>query len=320
MKKNFFSQIGLLLLAVIMVTGCQKQFPEPETPDDAFLKSGSNANVENKYRLLVDKGLSDGFLQWYHYNENGLADEFHIFKPDIIDWWATMEYDNRNIMSKARFFYSTDDFYDIVFTWEKNQLVKETWFVPGTENIADYIVNSYNGKGQLVKKDDPPYELYTIFQYDAVGNCSGWKIFDYQDNLYYAVDFSYSGPVKNPFTSVTGWPISLFFLDDISSPNRFTGVKGYYHDENGNQIVDYQWNSAETEIRTGFQNYPVYQNSRDEVNGDWTDQTWTYEMGAGKSGYAPEKIQPTLNSGKQNVRYPQRFRPQTFQTGNKRTA
>ncbi len=48
-------------------------------------------------------------------------------------------------------------------------------------------------------------------------------------------------------------------------------------------VILFQWKSAETEIITGAENYPVYQNSIDAVGGMVTDQTWTYENCAGNS-------------------------------------
>ena len=267
-----------------MITSCHDQVLEPELSDDSFLKSGSKGKEEYKIRLLEDKGLSDGFLQGYRYNEMGLADSFYLSKPDLFNFWATMEYDKKNRMSKARFFYSEDDFYDIILTWEKDKLVKETWYVPGTEDILDYYINTYNKKGQLVKRDNPPYNWYSQFHYDNKGNLKSQEIINNDGSLYYGWEFSYSKPVKNPFTAVPGMPVSIFFVEwNEISPNRFTGLKTYYHDEDGNKVVDFNWESAETILKAGPGHYAVYQNSRDVISNNWTDQTWTYEKSSGKS-------------------------------------
>jgi hypothetical protein len=284
MKKEVFSSVGLMLLALIMINSCKDQVLEPDLSDGVLLKSGSKGNVENRIRLLEDKGLSDGFLDGYRYNELGLADSFYLSKPDLYKFWATMEYDNKNRMSKARFFYSEDDFYDIVLTWEKDKLVKETWYAPGTEDIVDYYVNTYNKKGQLIRRDDPPYFFHCLFYYDNTGNLKSLEIINDDGSFNYGQEFSYSRSVKNPFTAVPGMPVSMFFVNDNeSSPNRFTGIKGYYKDENGDKVVDFNWESAETVLKAGPEHYAVYQNSRDVVSDTWTDQTWTYEKSSGKS-------------------------------------
>lgn len=284
MKRENFFRVGLMLFALTMITSCQDQVLEPELSDDDLLKSGSKGNVENKIRLLEDKGLSDGFLQGYRYNEMGLVNSFYLFKPGIFDWWATMEYDDNNRMSKARFFYSEDEFYDIVLTWEKDKLVEETWYVPGEEEIVDHYINTYNKKGQLVKRDNPPYDFYALFQYDNKGNLKSMKLIDYDENFFYGQEFSYSKPVKNPFTAVPGMPVSIFFVNwNEISPSRFSGIKAYYFDEKGNEVVEFNWESAETVLKAGLGNYAVYQNSRDVVSDTWTDQTWTYEKSSGKS-------------------------------------
>lgn len=161
MRKKLFFQFGSMLLALIMVTSCEKQNMEPDQSDDVFLKSGSKHKGEMKYRLLVDSGLSDGFIQSYHYNYKGLADEFHLSKPDLYSYSAMMEYNEKNLMSKARAYVGAD-YYDLVFTYDNDKLVKETWYFPGTMDVYDNYVNTYNDKGQLIKRDDPPYEVYTF--------------------------------------------------------------------------------------------------------------------------------------------------------------
>jgi len=284
MKKEVFFRVGLMLFALIMITSCQDQILEPEQSDDALLKSGSKGNEENKIRLLEDKGLSDGFLFGYRYNETGLADSFYLSKPDMYNFWATMEYDKKKRMSKARFYYSDVDFYDIVLTWEKDKLVKETWYAPGTNDVVDYYVNTYNKRGQLVRRDDPPWQFYSLFQYDNNGNLKKMEVIWDDGSLYYGQEFSYSKPVKNPFTAVPGMPVTLFFVEwNDSSPNRFTGIKNYYNDENGNKVIDFNWESDETVIKAGHEHYAAYQNSRDIFSDTWTDQTWTYEKSSGKS-------------------------------------
>jgi hypothetical protein len=312
MKKKFFYMLGSVLFTLAIFSSCQKQMDEPDQSGNVTLKSGSKANVTNNYRLLVDKGLSDGFLQWYHYNDAGLADEFHLFKPDQYDWWATMEYSSRNLISKAHFYYSDEEHYDIVFDYDKNKIVKETWYLPGTDDVVDYYLNIYDSKGQLAERDDPPYELKTIFQYDATGNCTSEETFDYQGNLYFGVEYTYSKPIKNPFASVTGLPIAWLWVNDHLDQNRFTGLKQYFKDEDGNQVVIFDWESAETQISTGPRNYADYQNSRDVISDTWTDQTWTYDNNTGNSGLAHIDVSSSQGKANSNVHNNFRFRSNTL--------
>jgi hypothetical protein len=312
MKKKFLYLMGSMLLTLVFVSSCQKQTEEPDQNGNVYLKSGSLANVTNSYRLLVDKGLSDGFLQWYHYNDLGLADEYHAFKPDQYNMWATMEYNERNLISKATFYYSEEDYYDIVFDYVKNKLVKETWYLPGTDVVVDYYINTYNSKGQLAERNDPPYELKSIYKYDATGNCTNVEIFDYQGNLYLGEEFTYSKPIKNPFESVTGLPVAWLWVDDHLDQNRFTGFKYYFNDEGGNRVLIFDWESSETEIRTGMQNYAVYQNSRDAISDTWTDQTWTYESNAGNRGSAHIDISASQGKANSNALNNFKFRSNTF--------
>ena len=281
MKKTLSFRQVLVVTALISVISCKNEFQDLNAIDEAALKS---ANVENKIRLLEDKGLSDGFLQGYRYNELGLADEYYLSKTGQYNFWATMEYDSNKRMSKARFYYDADIYFDIVFTYEKDKLVKETWYVPGTEEVVDYYINTYNNKGQLVRRDEPPFQLRSEFQYDNVGNLTVMELIWDDGSLLYGMECSFSGPLKNPFASVTGLPVAIIWADDNnSSPNRFTGLKYYYNDEDGNKVIDFNWESDETIINIGSQHYPIYQNSLDVISDTWADQTWTYEKSAGKS-------------------------------------
>jgi hypothetical protein len=289
MKKNIFLRFGSLLLSLIVVTGCQKQIQQQDKKaGDVLAKIGNNANVEKRCRLLVDEGLSDGFNQSYHYSDKGLADEFYLSKPGEYNFWATMSYGDRNEIRNARFFYDAATFYDIVFEYDKDKITTETWYVPGTDISVDGYINSYNGQGQLVKRDEPLYELYTLYYYDAARNPVKIELFDYAGNLWYGANLDYSRPIKNPFMSVTGLPESIWFTDAIEGPNRFTGLRYYFLDQ-GSEFTFFQWKSEETEIITGAENYPVYQKSIDAIGGMETAQTWTYENCAGNSDAAHSK-------------------------------
>jgi hypothetical protein len=307
MKKVYFPTLGILLLALTIVTGCQKETPElQDQASDPTLKSSSYNKDKHGCRLVADSGLSDGFLLTYHYNDKGLADEYHVSKPDQFNFSATMEYDNRNLMTKAIFTYGDGVFYDIVFTYDKNRIVTETWYTQDTKEIVDGYVNTYNKKGQLVKRDEPVYEIYCLFKYDAIGNVVSGELFFKDGTFWYGTEYAYSGPIKNPFASVAGLPSSVFYTDDCTTPNRFTGLKSYHNDEFGNRVVAFNWESAETEIKTGPENYPVYQNSRDLISDTWTDQIWRYENCSDHCGWTHPKN--AVTGRKANINSPYSFR------------
>ena len=281
MKIKLFFQFGSMLLALLMFSSCEKSIQELDQSEELFLKSGSKDNAEIKYRLVVESGLSNGYFRSYHYNDKGLVDEFHISRPNEFSWSATMEYDENNIMSKARFYITPEEFYDIVLTYENDKLVKETWYYPGTMDVFDYYINTYNNEGQLVKRDEPLFELYTLFYYYDDGNFKGNEIF-YQGNLYVGYEFEYSKKIKNPFATVTGLPVTLFILDDLTVPYWGTTFKQYINDENGNQVVLSEMKFEDTEIKTGPHHYPIYIKSYDFVNDIWTETVWEYENYARK--------------------------------------
>ena len=116
MKKINLSFFVLPLLVTFMLGSCQKHLDFQDNKNNSPVsKTGNNANLEKQCRLLVDQGLSDGFMQSYHYNQNGLADEVHWFKPALFDFWATLQYGNRNELTTGRYYHSADDFVDFNF-------------------------------------------------------------------------------------------------------------------------------------------------------------------------------------------------------------
>ena len=194
-----------------------------------------------------------------------------------------MVYGNRGELTNARFYYAPDVFYDIVFTYDKGKIATEIWYEPGTTTRIDGYTNSYNKLGRLVKRDNPDFNLYVLFNYDPKGNPIGIKIFDYDGNFWAGYELEYTKPIKNPFLAVPGIPESVFYVNAIEGPQRFTGLKQYFNDEQGNQVVFFEWKSAETELIAGDRNLAAYQNSKDDISGTYTAQTWTYENCAGNS-------------------------------------
>ena len=285
MKKNLFLLFGSVLLMLFI--GCKKQPQESANKaTDVKSKTGNNANLVNHCRLLVNEGLSDGFIQAYRYNEAGLANEYKLFLPGIYDFKATIVYGNRGEVTNARFYYTPDVFYDIVFTYDKGKIITEIWYVPGTTTRVDGYTNSYNKLGQLVNRDNPDYNLFVIFYYDAQGNPVDTKIFDNDGNFLVGYEQEYTKPIKNPFLAVPGIPESIFFASAMEGPQRFTGLKQYFNDEQGNPVVFFDWKSAETKLIAGDRNLAAYQNSKDDISGTYTEQTWTYENCAGNSAPA----------------------------------
>lgn len=314
MKKAYFTFWSILLLTLTIVSSCQKDNQEQLVQtNDPTLKNGSFNNDKHDCRLVADSGLSDGFLLTYHYNAKGLVDAYHMSKPDFYDFSGTFEYNSRKLMSKVKFTYGDGVFYDIVLTYDKNKLVRETWYAENTKDTVDYYINTYNKKGQLVRRDDPPYGFYDIFKYDIFGNLTSSELINYDGTLNFGEEYSYSGPIRNPFISVTGLPVSLIFVNDhIGGPNRFTGLKTYYNDENGNRVVDFNWESSETEIKTGPGNYPVYQNSRDVVSDTWTDQIFRYENCDCNSGWTHPKDRVSGRKANTVSPYSYRFENEIF--------
>lgn len=253
MKKNYLKIISSLLLAVLFITGCQKEVKE-STESIAVVNSANKAR-ENSCRMTVNDWPTAARYE-FHYNDRGLADEW------ITDYGFglplhtnEMTYDNNNrLIQSTEFYFGSTYIYHFYYT---GKLLTRLTRV-NVDNPADAIdvLFAYNSKGQNIRQDDETNDSHVLMTYDNIGNCTRTDIY-FGNELVFSDIYSFSMPARNPRAAVPGVDIGFpgYGTGGFSDKWQFTSNRTEYYD-NGNLFLFNDYDPAQTTINTGNHNYP----------------------------------------------------------------
>jgi len=232
----------------------------------------------------------DGFLQTYAYNSGGLVSRWQ-------DGFATLipQYDSRGVLVRAR--YTIDDltFATIVYEYQGGKIVRETWFIGANNTVEDMVVNTWNAKGQLIRRESLPFGVYTTFQYDAVGNAYQVDVLGTDGFLFLSNTYSFTAPVRNPDLTLRGLPYGPQFINLVFNPWRQTAAKAVVTDQNGNLVTLFDQDPEKSVLIAGQQGFALYQNFFDKLSGTYYAQTWTYQNCPGNN-FPPDVPTPAVRS------------------------
>jgi hypothetical protein len=200
-------------------------------------------------------------------------------------WKSTTWYDSKGNQSAGSFSYADGTTYDIVFEYENGRVVKETWYETGTNVVVDYMVNTYNQKGQIIKRDDPPYEIYTLYGYDTQGNVLYSDIRSSDGTPDARWEYTYDKPIKNPSKAIPGLNnYAWWYVNDMFSPTKFWSASLFVNDGAGNYVKLFGEDPSKTQVAVGAQNYATNQFTYDDVTGDLSnEQYWEFENCGGRN-------------------------------------
>lgn len=238
----------------------------------------------NKCRLVFTNYGDGYFTDTYEYNAKGLVSDFKSVWFGSLAVHATMQYDAKGRLVAGTQSYDGADPVDVVFEYENNRIVKESYYETGTDNLVDLVINTFNLKGQLVKRDGPLYEIYCIFEYDAVGNCTMNEVRLYDGYFIFRNEFKYGNPAKDPSTVRPGMPpFNWWWINEVSSPNAPLEIDQYVDDGIGGEFKAYDEDPDKTIITTASQNLVGSRLTWDDAFGIEYYQYWEYENCGGKS-------------------------------------
>src|SRR5215210_4180114 len=148
MRSNSIISGGCILFVFLLFTSCKKE----------------HVSWPNQCRLL-GYIWENNMSEFFHYNSDGLADHWRANNTggNPFTASATMEYNDRKILSRAKFFESETTYFDIAFEYSNGKIVKETWYKGGTNSVARVFTNIYDERGFMVRRDDPDEGYYVIF-------------------------------------------------------------------------------------------------------------------------------------------------------------
>lgn len=166
MNPTFKNWCAILFIVTIFIS-CERSNDFTTNPTDAnkVFERNTKSNAATEKCRLTFTNYGDGyFTDTYQYNAQGLVSDFNEVVFGNVYAHATMQYDKSGRMVKGIYTYDNITYYDVVFEYEKNRIVREIGYEPGTTNITDITINTYNKKGEIIKRDDPVFELYTTFE------------------------------------------------------------------------------------------------------------------------------------------------------------
>ncbi len=268
MKKNYFKNISSFLLISLFFIGCQKDLKEnPET-------DLQQANAKPKNECRMTNFTYPGGEYNYHYNNQGLCDEWNISDYGLF----RQEYDINRRLAISKLYVGGDLIFTIHFFYEGKKVNKEIWYNGNTSEIYDEVLYTYNSKGEMVRMESFIGDYYTIMSYTAEGNNSSWDFF-IGGSPYYSVVSIYTKPYKNPYLAVPGIEHGFPFINPHINSSKWSSASDKFtvYDENGDPIVVFDYDPAQTFWQLGQQNYPLSVTFYDLISEQWFPLTFEYE-------------------------------------------
>jgi hypothetical protein len=295
-----------------MLYSCQKEsiYPEKDLSDALSKESKDqsaalNKESNNKCRLVYSD-FDNGFItETYGYNAKGLVDNIKNDFMGSIYVYATMEYDNKDKFIKGTISYDDITYYDMVFEYQNKQIIREVTYEPGTTNMIDLVTNTYNNKGQLVRREDAVYDLYTTFEYDAAGNNTKSDCrFISSDFLLARIVYHFNKHIKDAETARPGLSsCNWWYINEIISPFEPTERDEYWGDGEGGEFLAYDEDPAKTVINPTTQNLAGDRLSFDNIFGVEKYHYWVFENCGGKneSTSSPRKSIPKIDQRTRDI-------------------
>lgn len=301
MKKIVLKTLSVLLLTMLVFTGCRKEIENPlvtpaSTPasESESLSRGDDDRDKRECRLTSFAYPGGG--ETYHYNRRELCDEWNIPGYAVFK----QEYDNGGNLIRSRAYDGANLIYTIHFFYTGKKVTKEIWYVGNTNEIYDIVHYIFNHRGLNVRMESSVYDYYTVNTFDAQGNLKTYDFYIDGNHVYSSrLTYNYHPFFKNPSRAIPGIEHAFPFLNAaiFATPECISSEKLIAFDENGDPVVLYDYDPRKTSYRRASQNYPSSGRFFDRVTNDWTSQTFEYEnCGRGHDDINAPIAQPSSKS------------------------
>ena len=270
MKTNHFKQLGYLLLSLIFFISCNKESKELSIDNLANCQ-----NNKNECRLLsVTSEFGD---QTYTYNRKGLVDQTNI---DSYDGYFKMEYNALGRLIKSRYYSGGELVNTIVFGYQYDRVVKETWYDGNTKIKSDEIFYTYNWRGNLTKAKSIIGDYNSVYKYSPDGNNVVQYDLYFGGIINYTQLLTYLAPHhKNPFLATPGISNGFPFINGGISDSKWysTSEKDIAYDGNGmNPEVVIDQDPARSIVKFNGHNYVTATDYFDNVSQEYSHFKFMY--------------------------------------------
>jgi hypothetical protein len=222
MKENYFKKISTFLIVTFLIASCKKETKEINY-DFGFHREECRQVSNN----------SEFGNYTYTYYQRGMVDQWNI---DFLDGYFTMEYNAIGQLVKSKFYSEGVLTNTIVFFYQGNRVVKETWYDGDTQTKVDEIFYTFNRHGKVTKGQSFLDDYTSIYKYTPDGgSVSEWDFY-LGGILNYSQQFTYLPPHhKEPDLARPGLDYDFFSASGRESQSNWysTSEKDISYDENG---------------------------------------------------------------------------------------
>ena len=290
MKKTYLKVCGVLVIAVMLIAGCRKDTTEINKGLDLTtgLQTKPSSGDDNGGCRLVSDTSEFGDL-FYAYNQRGLVDKWSV---SYLDGYLTMEYNESGHLVKSKYYSEGALVNTIVFAYQGNQVVKETWFDRDSQTKTDEVFYSFNRNGMVWKSQSIIGDYSSIYKYTPDGGSVAEWDFYLGGVLNYVQQFTYLPPHHiDPNLAAPGLQYQFPSPNGRVSQSKWysTSEKDISYDENGEnpQIVLDQYPDKSV-LQANRYNYVTITDFFDNLTQTYAHFRFKYEnCGSDDSDAAP---------------------------------
>ncbi len=267
MKKNVLKILSTLFIATLFFTSCKKETKEINY-DFGFHSDGCRQVSNNsEYGNLT-----------YTYNQRGLVDQWNV---DYLDGYFTMEYNAIGHLVKSKYYSEGVLVNTVVFFYQGDRVVKETWYDGDTQTKTDEVFYTFNRDGKVTKGQSFLDDYTSIYKYTPDGSSVSEWDFYMGGILNYTQQFTYLPPHhRDPDLARPGLDYDFFSANGRESQSRWysTSEKDISYDENGmNPQVLVDQDPTKSIVQFNDHNYITVTDFYDNIAQTYIHFLFTYE-------------------------------------------
>ena len=201
-----------------MISGCRKDTPD-ESAGSSPQVDGTSAVVDARpgQCRLTSAIRDNAYGEFLQYNSRGLVSEWKEDYFDGFPYVVSYTYDIFGRLKTGHVVnYYTGATNDVKYQYQGNRLIKHTIYETGTNTVVNEIVNTYNYRGQIIRRGSTMFPVYCTFSYNFLGNNTLVNYY-VNDALYLKEEFTYRQFNRNPFLPLTEYH-TLLSLTIFYSP------------------------------------------------------------------------------------------------------
>lgn len=275
MKRNYLKIFSTLFIAILLIAGCQKDTKQINYANNLQGNAGKG-DYKDGCRQVSNNSEYGNYT--YTYNQRGLVDQWNV---DFLDGYFAMEYNAIGHLVKSKYYSEGVLENTIVFFYQGDRVVKETWYDGDTQTKVDEVFYTFNRDGMVTKGQSFLDDYTSIYKYTPDGgSVSEWDFY-MSGILNYVQQFTYLPPHhKQPDLARPGLDYDFISANGRISQSRWysTSEKDISYDENGmNPQVLVDQDPTKSIIQFNDHNYVTVTDFYDNITQAYVHFRFAYE-------------------------------------------